>query len=81
MDCVVGSVGCDRLETEIDAIGDRLCRWGNSSPVLYAGTYSSDLGDGIVVTAFHTDNTATMWRDRTKPNFALGSPAYLDYNA
>lgn len=57
------------------------CRWVNSSKVLYAGTYSSDLGDGVGVTSFQTDNTATMWCDRTKPNFASGNPAYLDYNA
>jgi len=53
----------------------------NTSKSLFAGTYSSDLGDGVGTTAFQTDNTATMWCDRCKPNFASGNPAYLDYNA
>lgn len=53
----------------------------NTSKALFAGTYSSDLGDGVGTVAFQTDNTATMWCDRCKPNFATGNPAYLDYNA
>lgn len=54
----------------------------NSSKVLLAGTYSSDLGDialggATSPTAYEVDNTATMWCDRTKDGMVGGQIGYL----
>lgn len=54
----------------------------NTSKSLFAGTYSSDLGDVIMggptaPVAFQTDNTAVMWCDRTRADVTASQRAYL----